>query len=478
MIDIENVVNKIDEYYSIHGKLSKLKDMGIFHDRKGLDYRSNKDYGFYNFSDLLRCSGYRMDRDVLVNGKYKEISKVSMSELILLIKDFINKNNHSPKVKDFKYVNNLPSYSSFMCMLEKNDITKKDFYSIYNIKDGDNKKFSLENYNKEIEELKLYIKSNGIPKVSDLSSLGFHDSRWFVRHTKNKKVKDYNTFLEFELGEIPRFNMSKEAATKIILESIKIIGHNPTNKELSPYICESVIKRIWGSINNMKLDLGLDILGENMIGKHIEFSELKLILLQVCNVIINSDINKTTITTTDISNNCPVNFGTIDRIFKNNNTSVREFLETNGFKYQKAGNGYVYKFEDGEIVKSSYELKFSNKLRELGYKYNNTYFRDIRYKTFINDYFGLLDCDYEIHIDNKIIYIEVAGMLRDYKDRWKNPELITNSKSKKKYAEKLNIKEKMLKDNSLEYHILFPSDLKNLDDLFENVLHIGNLTNN
>lgn len=309
------------------------------------------------------------------------------------------------------------------------------------------------------------------PKASELSRLKLPDSRWFLKHCENEKVTDYNSFLEYELNLKPRYFMSKEMATDIILKAYKEIGHSPNKKELNPCICESVIKRIWGTLNNMKRELDIEIIGENMQSKHIEFDELKKILLKTCTELICNDINKDTITTKDISNNCPLKFGTFDRIFKLNNTSVREFLESNGFKYQKEGQGYVYNFNDGEKTKSQFELEFSNKLREYGFEYNTDYFRDIRYKEFINDYNGLLDCDYELHINNKIIYIEIAGMLRDYKHKYKTPNLIP-SKSKQKYAIKLNEKEKMFIDNNLEYYILFPSDLKDLDFLFLEILHI------
>lgn len=79
-----------------------------------------------------------------------------------------------------------------------------------------------------------------------------------------------------------------------------------------------------------------------------------------------------------------------------------------------------------------------------------------------------------IQINDRIVYIEVAGMLsRDNEKLYKNPELIS-SKGKRKYAEKLNLKENMFIDNGLEYFILFPSDLKeeNLDNLFDSILNI------
>ena len=42
-----------------------------------------------------------------------------------------------------------------------------------------------------------------------------------------------------------------------------------------------------------------------------------------------------------------------------------------------------------------------------------------------------------------------------------------NSKRRENYTLKLNEKEQMLKENNLEYYIILPSDMKNMDKLFD-----------
>ena len=145
--------------------------------------------------------------------------------------------------------------------------------------------------------------------------------------------------------------------------------------------------------------------------------------------------------------------------FKQNNISFREFLQSLGFELQKAGNGLNYTYEDGEKVKSQYELDFSNLLREYSLIFNKDYFREVRYKTFIKDYNKLMDCDYVIHYNNEMIYVEIVGMLRDYKNNLINNIPITTSKSKEKYRKSLTKKETMLKENGLTYYLLFPDDI-------------------
>ncbi len=111
---------------------------------------------------------------------------------------------------------------------------------------------------------------------------------------------------------------------------------------------------------------------------------------------------------------------------------------------------------------------FSKYLKEKGLKYNIDYFRDVKYSTFIPNYKGNMNCDYVIHIDGKIIYIEIAGILSEYKTWFYANKAISRSKSKERYRQKLFKKEFLLKSNNLIYFILFPCDLTR--ENFENIL--------
>lgn len=331
-------------------------------------------------------------------------------------------------------------------------------------------------YEEWLNILKDKIKETGeVPTVHNFNKYELPSSRYFVNQAKkiNNKVKDFNSFVEFELKIQPRFYMSKEMATEIILKAVKEIGHSPTRNEIRLYICESIINRIWGSLNKMKEELGLSIKNYGKTNRHIDLCKIKPILLEESRKIINN--GKTSITTKDVDNMFEVNFGTIERQFKKYNSSVREFLTKNNIPYQPSGRGYTHYYKDGEKTTSIYEYNFTNKLREYGFVYNENYFRDIRYREFIKDYNELLNCDYKIIYKDRIIYIEIAGLLRDYKKYYYNNKPIASSKSKEKYRLKLMQKEQMLKENNLDYYILFPSDLNDLDYLFKEVLHINRI---
>ena len=108
-------------------------------------------------------------------------------------------------------------------------------------------------------------------------------------------------------------------------------------------------------------------------------------------------------------------------------------------------------------------------LREFGLKYKKDYQRDVDYSSFVSEYNGRMNCDYIINIKGKNIYIEIAGIIEAYKSYFFSGKPIKASKSKENYRKKLSKKQSMLRENNLNYYILFPCDLTK-----ENVYEILN----
>jgi hypothetical protein len=210
----------------------------------------------------------------------------------------------------------------------------------------------------------------------------------------------------------------------------------------------------------MKEELGLEIIQESMIDKQLNLDEAKEHINRLCNdiyikehrkIITYKDINRCNFT------NNPWCYNKI--LLKEEGITLRNYVRSIGFDLAQEGNGLNHTFEDGEKTRSQYELDFSIYLREqIELKYNDDYHRDVRYKTFIKGYNGLLDCDYLIGYEGRKIYIEIAGILRDYQN-WYYQDRPLNSKTKEKYRLKLKEKENMLKQAGLEYYILFPCNL-------------------
>lgn len=140
-------------------------------------------------------------------------------------------------------------------------------------------------------------------------------------------------------------------------------------------------------------------------------------------------------------------------------TTLADVLSDKGISLGKQGRGINHIFDDGEHTFSVYEYIFSHYLRKCGLKYDKDYVRDIKYSDFVQSYEGNMNCDYVICIDDRKIYIEIAGVLDNYKKWYYQDREMTDSESKELYRLKLKEKEKMLSTEGLEYYILFPCDL-------------------
>lgn len=217
----------------------------------------------------------------------------------------------------------------------------------------------------------------------------------------------------------------------------------------------------------MQKELGLKITGKHAPKKTIE--ECKTDISNICNIVLNK-YGRKTITYKDfnlIENN--LYSSTYCNIFKENNTTIREYMASIGFELQKEGCGLNYRYDDGELIKSQYELKFSDYLRnDLKLNFGKDYLRDVKYSTFCNCSRGI-DCDYLIYKNNKIIYVEVAGMLNgNVKNSWQSYKYKSNRKIM--YVKHLEEKIKLLKSSCLNYIILFPEDFN--DEYFKELLKL------
>ena len=339
-----------------------------------------------------------------------------------------------------------------------------------------------------LDSLKEYIIKNGFSKLYQKTFVSKNGLSSFTTYTK-MFGNDLTYIIELcginlTEGEKHIFdtrckksNKSKEEITKIIYAMQKILNRplqyedfrNPTKDTIG--ITE--IRNHFGTMNKMKSELGLEIIQESMMDKTKPIIEMKSDLIRLCNEILKKE-NRKVITIKDIDRcEYTVNSNSYRKYLKLEYLTIGKFLDSIGFQLQKEGNGLNHTFENGEKVRSQYELDFSKLLREkLKLQYGKDYFRDVRYKEFIPGYKGLLDCDYIINYNSRKIYIEIAGMLRDNKLNFIN-NIVINSNSKEKYRQHLILKDKMFKDNNLEYYILFPSDLQ--EDF---LLSIFNSSNN
>lgn len=406
----------------------------------------------------------------------------TLENVIDSIKEFYNKNNRFPKYYGYSEENGFSfTYSKMMEIFKKNNTTlneelsKIDCFKVsqYNDKYYDKYLERLINtikFNSQLGNNLSYLSREDYCKKYELPNI-----RWFIEHCPDKSVHNIDTFKKW--AGLYTKHMTKEQCTEIILDMAKkydrplmyddFRGHEYGQVTIQ-MICDN-----WGSLNKMKQDLGLEVNIESMIDRQLSKEDFDNMIVDICNFVHNE--NRDFITTREIDNNEKWNDSQTLRKYskKYYNKTLTELFLNYDISLGKQGQGINFDFSDGEHVTSQFEYIFSKYLKDYGLKYNVDYFRDIKYSTFIPECKNNMNCDYVIHINEKIIYIEIAGIIEAYKEWYYADKPITSSNRKEEYRLKLKEKEAMLKSHNLIYFILFPCDLTK--DNFKNILEDASL---
>lgn len=328
------------------------------------------------------------------------------------------------------------------------------------------RKFDIEKYDSYVKD---YIeKSEKLGKPISHPMLrkppyNLPDARWFVVNCPDKNVTSWAEFIDWcgfvAKGKLPSkgkminliYKMQSELGRPLMYDDFRGVGcYHPPIK---------AIKYYWGTINNMKRELGLEIIQESMIDRSLSKNQFDTMLNEITDYVIKDGRNF--ITTSEIDNNHTwLNADSLQKTArKYYNCSLQDLLSKKNISLGKCGRGIIFDFDDGERVTSQFEYIFSKYLRDYGLRYGSDYIRDVKYSEFIPGYTQNMNCDYLIHVKDHDIYIEIAGVIEAYKSYFFSNKSILNSKSKENYRIKLSQKQFMLKNNNLNYYILFPCDL-------------------
>lgn len=290
------------------------------------------------------------------------------------------------------------------------------------------------------------------------------DARWYIKLCPDKSITNWREFEDW-CGFYVHKLVTKEKAIKLIYKMQENIDRPLMYDDFRGYGCYQVsidiVNKYWGSMNKMKEELGLEIVQESMIDRNLDKNSFDIMLKDIVEFVHND--NRDFITTSEIDSHKEwLNANSLRRTsIKYYNRPFVDLLADNNIRLGKEGSGINFTFDDGERTSSQFEYMFSKFLRANGFEYGKSYFRDVRYSTFIDDYTKLMNCDYVININGENIYIEIAGIIECFKEWFYEDKTITCSKSKEKYRLKLKEKEEMLKRQRLKYFILFPCDLTN-----------------
>lgn len=288
------------------------------------------------------------------------------------------------------------------------------------------------------------------------------DARWYLKLCPDKSVTNWREFEDW-CGFYVHKLVTKEKATTLILNMQENINRPLMYDDFRGYGCYQVsidiVNKYWGSLNKMKNELGLPIIQEGMIGKQLTIIGFDSMISDIVNYVISD--KRDFITTREIDQNKDWQNSDTLRRYANKfyHKSLADILKENNINLGKQGSGINFTFDDGEHTTSQYEYMFSKFLRDNGFVYNENYFRDVKYSEFIQNHNSMMNCDYVLMINNKPIYIEIAGIIESYKEYYYQNKIITCSKSKEKYRLKLLKKESLMKKHGLKYFILFPCDL-------------------
>ena len=460
-ISPETLIDKFKNLVIKLGKIPSLSELDKINDFPShqLIYKHFNDYDTF-----VNSCGFNYNK--INDGKFKK------EFLINEIKRFVSEFNKIPTPKDFEKLESYPSRKTFTNHFGNfnNVVIEAGFKPVY-ISLEMKRERDLKTYTKDflINEIHRFIKEfNRVPIAKDFDSNINYPSR-----DKYRKIFGNwsNALLEANLPLNHVFYYTDEFLESEFNRFVKENGRIPIFREFnnSEYPSFWCYQNRFGSWNNAVKAYGYEIQSDVY-----NFEVLKNKLLEFCYNIKNTE-NRNIITVSDIENCDELpSYSCYRKHLKNNGYSIRSFLNEYGFDIPKEGRGMNYTFEDGEKTSSQHEFNFSNYLRNnLNLQYNIDYFRDIKYKKFIKGYNKNSNCDYVINLNNKVLYIEIAGILRDYKNFYIQ-NIIINSKSREDYRINLYNKEKLLKDNCLNYHILFPFDLNEeyLDAIFNDFINI------
>lgn len=356
---------------------------------------------------------------------------------------------------DHKLLSNIQCYESDPCRFFKRNPYTYDNINLYC----------------KLNSIDLHINGEGLPTAGYARELlDFYDSDGNIVKTSWNHITKYKIKCKTpdEMIKIKnKMYMTKEQAIPIILAKAEELQRPLLQRDFEGVettensVGIRVIWRLWGNFNNMIKELGLpehDYFYKPFDKNYKPHEEIINSIKIVCekvksegrNIVMYSDFN--TIANLEVN--------TIRRHCELENTSLNEIVKLYGCELQRCGNGMNHIFEDGEKVVSRFEYEFSLFLRNNGFDYSRTYFRNVYYKKLDKEYNGKMNCDYCIDFNGQLVYIELAGILgnKEHQEAYRNNTPI-KSKSKEEYRQKLNQKREIFERNNLEYYIILPDEM-------------------
>lgn len=407
--------------------------------------------------------------NLIIGNNIKRSLDIDYFDLVVLYKQYIEKYGSVPIYKYCDSKHNMPQGRIITRILKENNISYGDFLLQF----GRTKKVRTEdvnNYDKYKNDFITICKNiNRTLLTDELTDYGLPSSQWFVKHCPNESVKTYNNFVSWCGLEDNSLKKSKLEISETLVKLEEKLERPILRSDISlnkTGFSMIVINRIFGGLDNAKKELGLmptsykkPLRPFDFYKNHIDNVLSKLLEINDNNYVSWYDIENTEVDGYRASHK------TILENFKNNNIDFFKYIKSKGFEIKPDNWSYKYLFEDGEKVVSSYEYKVSKFLKDKGFIYNKTYFRDVLYSTFTNNS-GKHNCDYKIILNDSNFYIEVAGVIHYRDGKWREYE--SSYRLHNDYRNKMILKEKLLINNNCNFLFIFPEDFKN--DIYKELI--------
>ncbi len=395
-----------------------------------------------------------------VNGVLKQGKELDLNDIKVLFQQFVDKYGHYPLAKDCIIENNVPHSKILKRILNENNIVLTEWQTMFG-KVGhvrcykEHYEFYVRRFKEESDKLGRALLLEEL--ANNIMSLP--SGIWLAENCPDTSVKTYDDFVKWCGYESNKLARDKDQVVESLLSLENKLNRPLIKKDITIEnvgFSNIVITRIWGSWENCKKELGL----LKTIPKcrfTFDYYKNKLdTLLEL----IYQDYHRKIISWRDIENECygeyRLEHKSITNAFRKEGLDFYKYVLSKGFTFKPNSWGMTEYSADGELLKSIYEIDFSNYLNNLGFRYNDGYERDVMYKTFCDSNIQeKINCDYAIHKNNKTYYIEIAGLLYSKDDLNKR-----FTERKERYRQKMKKKTELLEKSNINSLVLYSRDMQ------------------
>lgn len=391
-------------------------------------------------------------------------TNIKYDDLIILYQQYINTYNEVPIMSKCDGKHNMPQFRIIKKILHENNITYNDFVNMFG--KVSHVRTESNDYNLYLSKYKEISKGIGHSLTrNDLvcNNYGLPSGSWFVKYCPDNNVKTFDDFVIWCGFNSNVYKNDKEQVCQKLIELQNKLGRPIINKDINKEnigFSMIVINRLFGDLGKAKKELGLL---KTLPVQPKSFEYYKKILTDTLNN-INKKTGRNFVSWRDIesgiysSESC--NHKAILSAFKREGIDIYAYIKSIGFTMNQSSFSYKYTFDDGERTLSSLEFDFSKFIRSNGYKYNENYYRDVRYSNFTNcSNKSKINCDYCIDINGKKLYVEIAGIIYNTNcNSWRNHSY--SSKRENDYRDNMIKKEKYLIDSKVNYLFIFLNDMQ------------------